>query len=136
MATFALVGCALPALTEAGPASLMCRMDANFARGWERANADADLTLILNPDYGLLHPDEAVRPGDLGLGDERWSVAPERWLERVQRGLTSLRMLDDRHRWLLLADGLWADAAAEALQALGQQVEHLTSPAEQPDRRG
>lgn len=135
MATFALVGCALPALTDAGPASLMCRLDASFARAWERAQAEADLTLILNPDYGLLHPDEEVRPGDPGLGDERWSVAPERWLDRVQRGLTSLRLLDDRHRWLILADGPWADAAAEALETLGQQVEHLTSSGGRTDHR-
>lgn len=136
MATFALVGCALPALTASGPARLMCRTDAAFASAWERADAEADIVLILNPDYGLLHPDEEVRPGDTGLGDERWSVEPARWLDRVQRGLTSLRMLDDRHRWLILADGPWASEVVRVLQERDQQVEQLAPSAERTDRRG
>ena len=72
MATFALVGCTLPALTAAGPAYLMCRASDGFAASWERAIHEADAALILNPEFGLLYPDEMLHPGEVGLGDEGW----------------------------------------------------------------
>ena len=122
MATFALVGCSEPSPFASGPAALMCRASEGFADAWERAGREADDALILSPDYGLLHPDETLRPGDGGLGDERWRTAPDAWVARVGRELTTLRWLELRHRWLVLADGLWADRVAQYLEAQGQEV--------------
>ena len=125
MATFALVGCTPPPLQEAGPAYLMCRSESGFAQQWERATKEASVSLILSPEYGLVHPDEVLRSGDEGLGDERWGRDPDRWLDRVQREVAALRFLEEPHRWLLFADGPWADRVETLLQQSGHTVERI-----------
>ncbi|GEM_PF-2873951 len=122
MATFALVGCAQPAMSVAGPAYLMCRATNGFAASWERAIREADTALIISPEHGLLHPDEEMRPGDVGLGDERWQANPEAWLIRIQRELLTLRWMEAQHRWLLLGDGDWLAPVANYLRENGQEV--------------
>lgn len=129
MATFALVGCTQPSLPSSGPAYLMCRANDGFAAAWERATGEADNALILSPEYGLIHPDEVLEPGDAGLGEERWGEDPARWEARVQRELQSLRWLEEQHRWLLLAEGDWADRVAGMLEASGQRVERSAAGA-------
>jgi hypothetical protein len=122
MATFALVGCAKPDITAAGPAYLMCRGHNGFAAIWERATQEADAALILSPEYGLVYPEEVLRPGDVGLGDERWQQNPDAWLTRIQRELLTLRWMDAPHRWLLLGDGDWLVSVANFLRDSGQEV--------------
>jgi hypothetical protein len=122
LATFALVGCAQRDTTAAGPAYLMCRAQSDFATSWERATQEADVALILSPEYGLVHPEEVVRPGDGGLGDERWQENPEAWLARIQRELLTLRWMDAPHRWLLLGEGDWLRSVADYLRESGQEV--------------
>ena len=123
MATFALVGCDRLGSTAPGPASKVCETPLGFQLVFPKALAEADATLLLSPDYGLIHPDEALSSSDGALGDERWSAAPERWLERVWQELTALRWLDARHRWLLYAVGDWADRLGSMLQENGQTVD-------------
>ena len=122
MATFALVGCAQPALSAAGPAYLLCRASDGFTAAWERATQEADAALILSPEYGLLYPDEEMRPGEVGLGDERWQENREAWLTRIQRELLTLRWMEAQHRWLLLGEGDWLAPVANYLRENGQEV--------------
>lgn len=123
MATFALVGCAQAAQSAEGPAYLVCRASAGFAAAWERASQEADVSLILTPEYGLVHPDEILHPNDAGLGDERWQQDPAAWLVRIQRELSTLRWLEAQHRWLVLATGEWADRLVQFLRENGQDVQ-------------
>ena len=122
MATFALVGCAQPAMSAAGPAYLMCRATEGFAASWERATQEADTSLILSPEHGLIYPDEEMRPGDVGLGDERWQDNPQAWLTRIERELLTLRWMEVQHRWLLLGEGAWLAPVAAYLRENGQEV--------------
>jgi hypothetical protein len=121
-------------MAAAGPAHLMCRANAGFAESWDRATREADAALILNPEYGLLYPDEVLRPGDVGLGDEAWQENPEAWLTRIQRELLTLRWLELKHRWLLLGDGEWLVPVATFLKESGQEVLPMASVS--PAREG
>lgn len=126
MATFALVGCDRLGLSAPGPASKVCETPLGFQGAYSKALTEADSTLLLSPDYGLIHPDEVLSPSDGALGDERWSATPERWLQRVWQELTALRWLEAHHRWLLYAAGEWADRLAGMLQENGQTVDRST----------
>ncbi len=131
MATFALVGCAQPALSAAGPAYLLCRASDGFTAAWERATQEADAALILSPEYGLLYPDEEMRPGEVGLGDERWQENREAWLTRIQRELLTLRWMEAQHRWLLLGEArrLVANGDLTSAVAVYRDAESAFGPA-------